>query len=444
MQQYNSVSRVAGATMIGTAIEYFDNYIYAMAAVLVFNYQFFYSADPMSNQLAALSTLALTFIARPLGAALFGHFGDRIGRKKTFMMSLLLMGISTVTIGLLPTYQDIGIWATIGLCLCRIGQGIGLGGEWGGAALVAIENAPQGKRGWFGTFPQLGAPIGLLAANSVFLLITYCFGEQALIDWAWRIPFLSSVILIAIGIYVRLKLTETPIFLTALETGKTHRIPAIEVFTTHFKPFMLGMLLSVAGYVLFYIMIAFSQIYAKSAPVLSEAGYMTGLGISPKIFTALLMCSAFSLAVTIILSGIYIDRIGRRIWLIWTTWGVVAFGFALPLFLENASSVGLFWFLIIGMGLIGMGYGPLASFLPELFPTGARYSGASLAYNCAGILGASVATLITLQLNANYGLSAVGFYLAFNGGLSLLALWVTQETQQVSLCADICAEQENA
>ncbi|MGX2970209.1 MFS transporter [Ursidibacter sp. B-7004-1] len=429
----NSPQKVATATMVGTAIEYFDNYIYAMAAVLVFNQQFFSSDDPMTGQLAALSTLALTFIARPLGAAIFGHFGDRIGRKKTFMMSLLLMGVSTVIIGLLPTYESIGIWATIGLCLCRIGQGIGLGGEWGGAALVAIENAPQGKRGWYGIFPQLGAPIGLLAANGIFLLIVALFGEQALLEWAWRIPFLSSVVLIAIGIYVRLKLTETPVFLNAMETKQPHKIPMLSVFTTYFKPFFLGMMLSVAGYVLFYIMIAFSQIYAKSAPVLSEAGYAMGLGISAKTFTTLLMCSAFSLAITIALSGVYIDKIGRRLWLIIATWGVVLLGATLPLFLENGTTQSLFWFLMIGMGLIGMGYGPLASFLPELFPTSARYSGASLAYNCAGILGASVATLITLKLNANYGLKAVGLYLAVNGIISLLALYWVKETKDVDL-----------
>ncbi|SPX41728.1 metabolite transport protein [Haemophilus influenzae] len=194
------------------------------------------------------------------------------------------MGISTVVIGLLPTYDSIGIWATILLCLCRIGQGIGLGGEWGGAALVAVENAPEGKRGWYGTFPQLGAPLGLLLANGVFLGITAIFGQEAMTEWAWRIPFLSSVILVAIGLYVRLKLTEAPIFLAALNKPQPKRLPMLEVVTTHFKPFFLGMLVCIAGYVLFYIMIAFSQIYAKSAPTVSEAGYAMGLGLSPQIF----------------------------------------------------------------------------------------------------------------------------------------------------------------
>lgn len=360
---------------------------------------------------------------------MFGHFGDRFGRKNTFVMSLLLMGVSTVVIGLLPTYDSIGIWATILLCLCRIGQGIGLGGEWGGAALVAVENAPEGKRGWYGTFPQLGAPLGLLLANGVFLGITAIFGQEAMAEWAWRIPFLSSIILVAIGLYVRLKLTEAPIFLAALNKPKPKRLPMWEVFTTHFKPFFLGMLICIAGYVLFYIMIAFSQIYAKSAPTVSEAGYAMGLGFSPQIFTALLMASAVSLAITIAVSGKYIDKIGRRIWLIWTTVGVAIFGLSLPLFLENGTTTSLFWFLFIGMGLIGMGYGPLASFLPELFPTHARYSGASLTYNIAGLFGASVAAIIALPLNAHYGLKGVGIYLTLNAVLSLVGLWFISETK---------------
>lgn len=429
----NSLKRVAMATMIGTAIEYFDNYIYTMAAVLVFNHQFFHAADPLSGQIAALSTLALTFIARPLGAVLFGHFGDRLGRKNTFVMSLLVMGISTVVIGLLPTYDSIGIWATILLCLCRIGQGIGLGGEWGGAALVAIENAPEGKRGWYGTFPQLGAPLGLLLANGVFLLITTLFGQAAMTDWAWRIPFLSSFVLVAIGLYVRLKLTEATIFIAALNKPKPKALPMMEVIVTHFKPFFLGMLICIAGYVLFYIMIAFSQIYAKSAPTVSEAGYAMGLGFSPQIFTALLMCSAISLAITIAISGKYIDIVGRRIWLIWTTFSVAIFGLALPYFLDNGTTTSLFWFLMIGMGLIGMGYGPLASFLPELFPTHARYSGASLTYNISGLFGASVAAIIALPLNANYGLKGVGIYLTLNAVLSLTGLWFITETKDKHL-----------
>ena len=203
-QLRNDPLKVALASMVGTAIEFFDYYIYAAAAVLVFNTQFFHSGDPLSDDLLSLSTLALAFFARPIGSALFGHFGDKIGRKKT----LVLMGGSTVVIGLLPTYSQIGIWAPILLCICRVGQGIGLGGEWGGAALVATENAPEGKRAWYGTFPQLGAPIGLFVANATFFLVSYFWGQQALVEWAWRIPFVSSLALVLVGLYVRLTLHE--------------------------------------------------------------------------------------------------------------------------------------------------------------------------------------------------------------------------------------------
>lgn len=219
-QLRNDPFKVALASMVGTAIEFFDYYIYAAAAVLVFNTQFFHSGDPLSDDLLSLSTLALAFFARPIGSALFGHFGDKIGRKKTLVASLVLMGGSTVIIGLLPTYSQIGIWAPILLCICRVGQGIGLGGEWGGAALVATENAPEGKRAWYGTFPQLGAPIGLFVANATFFLVSYFWGQQALVEWAWRIPFISSLALVLVGLYVRLTLHESHVFIEAEEKGK--------------------------------------------------------------------------------------------------------------------------------------------------------------------------------------------------------------------------------
>ena len=218
-QLRNDPLKVALASMVGTAIEFFDYYIYAAAAVLVFNTQFFHSGDPLSDDLLSLSTLALAFFARPIGSALFGHFGDKIGRKKTLVASLVLMGGSTVVIGLLPTYSQIGIWAPILLCICRVGQGIGLGGEWGGAALVATENAPEGKRAWYGTFPQLGAPIGLFVANATFFLVSYFWGQQALVEWAWRIPFISSLALVLVGLYVRLTLHESHVFIEAEEKG---------------------------------------------------------------------------------------------------------------------------------------------------------------------------------------------------------------------------------
>lgn len=432
-QLRNDPFKVALASMVGTAIEFFDYYIYAAAAVLVFNTQFFHSGDPLSDDLLSLSTLALAFFARPIGSALFGHFGDKIGRKKTLVASLVLMGGSTVVIGLLPTYSQIGIWAPILLCICRVGQGIGLGGEWGGAALVATENAPEGKRAWYGTFPQLGAPIGLFVANATFFLVSYFWGQQALVEWAWRIPFISSLALVLVGLYVRLTLHESHVFIEAEEKGKKLKAPVSMVFTKHFKPMVIGTFIMVATYSLFYIMTAFAQAYSRTPATLSEAGYPMGLGIPANTFTGLLLMSAIVFAIFISISGLYADKIGRRKWLIWTTVSILIFALCMPLFLGNGTPASVFAFLVIGMALMGMTFGPMAALLPELFPTEVRYSGASLAYNIASIIGATIAAMISLKINALYGLMGVGIYLAINAFLTLLALLASKETKNVDL-----------
>lgn len=432
-QLRNDPLKVALASMVGTAIEFFDYYIYAAAAVLVFNTQFFHSGDPLSDDLLSLSTLALAFFARPIGSALFGHFGDKIGRKKTLVASLVLMGGSTVVIGLLPTYSEIGIWAPILLCICRVGQGIGLGGEWGGAALVATENAPEGKRAWYGTFPQLGAPIGLFVANATFFLVSYFWGQQALVEWAWRIPFISSLALVLVGLYVRLTLHESHVFVEAEEKGKKLKAPVSVVFTKHFKPMVIGTFIMVATYSLFYIMTAFAQAYSRTPATLSEAGYPMGLGIPANTFTGLLLMSAIVFAIFISISGLYADKIGRRKWLIWTTVSILIFALCMPLFLGNGTPASVFAFLVIGMALMGMTFGPMAALLPELFPTEVRYSGASLAYNIASIIGATIAAMISLKINALYGLMGVGIYLAINAFLTLLALLASKETKNVDL-----------
>ena len=432
-QLRNDPFKVALASMVGTAIEFFDYYIYAAAAVLVFNTQFFHSGDPLSDDLLSLSTLALAFFARPIGSALFGHFGDKIGRKKTLVASLVLMGGSTVVIGLLPTYSQIGIWAPILLCICRVGQGIGLGGEWGGAALVATENAPEGKRAWYGTFPQLGAPIGLFVANATFFLVSYFWGQQALVEWAWRIPFVSSLALVLVGLYVRLTLHESHVFVEAEEKGKKLKAPVSVVFTKHFKPMVIGTFIMVATYSLFYIMTAFAQAYSRTPATLSEVGYPMGLGIPANTFTGLLLMSAIVFAIFISISGLYADKIGRRKWLIWTTVSILIFALCMPLFLGNGTPASVFAFLVIGMALMGMTFGPMAALLPELFPTEVRYSGASLAYNIASIIGATIAAMISLKINALYGLMGVGIYLAINAFLTLLALLASKETKNVDL-----------
>lgn len=429
----NNPYKVAIAAMVGTAIEFYDYYIYAAAAVLVFNTQFFDKSDPKVATILSLSTLALAFFARPIGSALFGHFGDKIGRKKTLVASLLTMGLSTVGIGLLPNYNDIGIAAPLLLCLCRVGQGIGLGGEWGGAALVATENAPEGKRAWFGTFPQLGAPIGLLMANGVFFAISAAIGHEQMVAWGWRIPFIASLVLVFVGLWMRLSMHESHVYREAEAEGKTKAAPVREVFARHWKPVLQGTFIMVATYVLFYIMTAFAQVYSKASAELSEFGHPQGLGIPANTFTGFLMISAVVFGIAISFSGIWADKIGRRRFLIWVTAAILVLGLAMPLFLTNGTPASVFAFLMIGMLLMGLTFGPMAALLPELFPTEVRYSGASLAYNFSAIVGASVATLVAIKLNEHYGIAGVGIYLAANCVLTLIALISTHETKDVDL-----------
>lgn len=429
----NNPYKVAIASMVGTAIEFYDYYIYAAAAVLVFSTQFFPKTDETAGTLLSLSTLALAFFARPIGSALFGHFGDKIGRKKTLVASLLTMGLSTVAIGLLPNYDAIGIWAPLLLCIFRFGQGLGLGGEWGGAALVATENAPEGKRAWFGTFPQLGAPIGLFLANGVFFVISAIIGHEQLVQWGWRIPFLASLALVAVGLWMRMTLHESHVYKEAETQGKTKDAPVKEVMTKHIKPILQGTFIMAATYVLFYIMTAFVQVYSKKPVKLSAFGHPEGLGIPANTFTGFLLLGAIIFGIFVSLSGVYADKMGRRRFLMWVTSAILVFGLAMPLFLTNGTPSSVLAFLVVGMALMGMTFGPMAALLPELFPTEVRYSGASLAYNFAAIVGASVATLVAIWLNEHYGILGVGVYLALNCVLSLVALFSTHETKDIDL-----------
>lgn len=432
-QLRNNPYKVAIASMIGTAIEFYDYYIYATAAVLVFSTQFFPKSDGHASMLLSLSTLALAFFARPIGSALFGHFGDKIGRKKTLVASLLTMGLSTVAIGLLPNYDSIGIWAPLLLCICRFGQGLGLGGEWGGAALVATENAPEGKRAWFGTFPQLGAPIGLLLANGVFFIIGQIIGTEALITWGWRIPFLLSLALVVIGLWMRMTLHESHVYREASAKGKTQSAPIKTVLTHYWKPIIQGTFIMTATYVLFYIMTAFVQVYSKSPVSLSEFGHPMGLGIPANTFIGFLMLGAVVFGIAVSLSGIYADKIGRRKFLLLVSSAILIFGLCMPLFLSNGTPSSVLAFLLIGMTLMGITFGPMAALLPELFPTEVRYSGASLAYNLAAIVGASVATLVALELNKHFGIIGVGIYLSINCLATIIALLTTKETKDLDL-----------
>jgi metabolite-proton symporter len=416
----NRPSQVLFASLIGTTIEFFDFYIYATAAVLVFPRLFFPKEDPASATLASLATFAIAFIARPFGSALFGHFGDRVGRKATLVAALLTMGISTVAIGLLPTYNKIGVAAPLLLALCRFGQGLGLGGEWGGAVLLAIENAPPGKRAWYGMFPQLGAPVGFLFSGGVFLILSKQLANDQFFAFGWRIPFLASAALVLIGLYVRLTITETPVFREALSRQERVKVPMFDVFRKFPLPLLVGILSSLATFVLFYLMTVFALSWATTA-----------LHYTRDKFLLIQLFGILFFAAFIPLSALLAEH-GRRRTLIWVTAAIAAFGLVLaPLF--TAGTIGATTMMVLGMTLMGMTYGPLGTVLSELFPTSVRYTGTSLTFNFAGIFGASLAPYIATWLAKTYGLQFVGYYLAAAATITLIGLLAIHETKDSNL-----------
>jgi metabolite-proton symporter len=410
-QGANSPGQVLFASLIGTTIEFFDFYIYGTAAVLVFPKLFFTSTDPTSATLQSLATFGLAFFARPVGSAVFGHFGDRIGRKATLVAALLTMGLSTVLIGVLPTYASIGVLAPALLALCRFGQGFGLGGEWGGAVLLAVENAPPGKRAWYGMFPQLGAPIGFLCSTAIFLLLTQNLSDADFLAWGWRVPFLASALLVFVGLYVRLRLTETPAFQRAVEKEERVRVPMLAVIKLYPGALVLGTFAATATFVVFYLMTVFSLSWGTSA-----------LGYTRQEFLILQMIGVLFFAITIPISALIADKRGRNPMLIAATLAIIVFGlFVEPLF-GSGSAAGVLVFLCVGLALMGLTYGPLGTALSELFPTNVRYTGASLTFNLAGIVGASAAPYLATWLAKQYGLASVGYYLSAAGTLTLIAL----------------------
>ena len=413
----NSAGTVLFASLIGTTIEFFDFYIYATAAVLVFPKLFFPATDATAATMQSLATFALAFFARPIGSAVFGHFGDRIGRKATLVAALLTMGISTVIIGVLPTYHTIGALAPVLLAMCRFGQGLGLGGEWGGAVLLATENAPPGKRAWYGMFPQLGAPLGFLLSGGTFLLLTQTMTDTQFFSYGWRIPFLASALLVIVGLYVRLKLTETPAFKKVLEKNERVKVPVLTVFRDHARALVLGTIIAIATFVLFYLMTVFTLNWGTTA-----------LGFSRKDFLILQLIAVLFFGLTIPISAVLADRCGRRETLIGVSAAIAIFGLMLAPLFGSGNTWVVAAFLVIGLGLMGMTYGPLGTMLSELFPAEVRYTGASLTFNLAGILGASLAPYVATWLAAHYGLKYVGYYLSASALLSLVALLLTAKT----------------
>ncbi len=422
----NSRGKVVVASLVGTAIEFFDFYIYATAAVIVFPHIFFPQGDATVATLQSLATFAIAFVARPIGSALFGHFGDRAGRKVTLVASLLTMGISTVLIGLLPGYETIGVFAPLLLALARFGQGLGLGGEWGGAALLATENAPAKKRALYGSFPQLGAPIGFFFANGTFLLLSWILTEQQFMEWGWRVPFILSAVLVLIGLYVRVSLHESPVFAKVQQAKAQVKVPIGTLLSKHMKATILGTFIMLATYTLFYIMTVYSMSYGTAAQP-------AGLGYSRNSFLWMLMVAVIGFGVMVPIAGILADRFGRRKTMITITALIIGFSLLFPHLLGSGEQWLVMSFLVLGLSIMGLTFGPMGALLPELFPTEVRYTGASFSYNMSSILGASVAPYIAAWLTATYGLYAVGWYLAAMASLTLLALLLTQETRNKSL-----------
>ena len=407
----NPTGRILLASMVGTTIEFFDFYIYATAAVLVFPKLFFPEADPTTATLQSLATFALAFFARPLGAALFGHFGDRKGRKATLVAALMTMGPSTVAIGLLPTYHTIGIAAPILLAVFRFGQGLGLGGEWGGAVLLATENAPPGKKAWFGMFPQLGAPLGFIFSSGTFFILGKTLTDQQFFRYGWRIPFIASAVLVWVGLYVRLRITETPDFLKVIEKNERVKVPVADVFVRHTRAIVLGTAASITTFLLFYLMTVFTLSWGVSALHYSKTSFLVAQIISMLFF-----------GLGIPLSAVLADRYGRGGILMLATAAIFVFGLFFSTLFVGGNLIMINIFLAIGMFLMGLTYGPLGTALAEIFPPAVRYTGSSLAFTLAGILGASLTPYLATTLANNYGLPAVGYYLSIAAAVTFAAL----------------------
>lgn len=440
----NTPGRVIAASLVGTTIEFYDFYVYATAAVLVFPKLFFPTTDSVTALIASFGVFGAAMVARPIGAIFYGHMGDKRGRKATLVASLMTMGIATFVIGFLPTYGQIGIAAPIFLLILRLTQGFAIGGEWSGAALVATENAPANKRALYGTFPQLGAPLGFIIANGLFLIINYALPHpsselmqsEAFLSWGWRIPFIFSAVMVIIGLWVRMKLVESKTFRDAQARGAIVKTPLADTLRHHFKAVVLGTFAMLATYVLFYLMTSFSLTYGTTASDASPAG----LGISYTDFVLMQIIGVIFFGVFTLLSGPMADSLGRRKLLIWVTAVIIAFGAAFPLFLHATASVVLVEvFMILGFTLMGFTFGPMGALLPEMFPTNVRYTGSAIAYNVSSILGAALAPIIAVALWSAAGGSTwlVGVYLAGASVLTLIALLVTKETKDIDYDGDL-------
>ena len=429
----DSVKTVIAASMVGTAIEFYDFYAYGTAAANYFPKVFFGdTTNPTVALLASLLTFAIAFIARPLGSLVFGHFGDRMGRKTTLVVSLLTMGVATFLIGCLPTYSQWGIVAVAALCLCRFVQGIGLGGEWSGAALVATENAPEDKRALYGSFPELGAPIGFFLSNGTYFLLETFNDDDAMLAWGWRVPFLLSAVLVLVGLVVRVQMEETPIFRMAHEQQKVVKSPMTGVFKKSWKVVIQASFLVAVTYTLFYTLATWSL--AWGTKTVEQGG--GNLGFTNREYLLMLMLAICVFAAFIVISCVNADKFGRKRVIVISSCCLVAFALLFP-FLLDPSVVGQrnfaanLLFLCIGFALMGTAFGPIGAFLPELFDANVRYSGSGIGYNLAAIVGAAFVPTIATWLSHHWGVHSVGLYLGVMAVCCLVAVLSCKETKDV-------------
>ncbi len=407
--------RILFASLVGTSVEFYDFYIYATATALVFGPLFFPSQEPWLQQVAAYASFSVAFFARPLGGLVFGHFGDRLGRKSTLVASLMLMGASTVLIGCLPGHAMIGWVAPLLLCLLRFGQGLGLGGEWGGASLLAVEYAPKGWAYRYGSFPPLGAPVGFIAANGLFLLLGAFLTDDAFRDWGWRLPFLASAALVGLGLWVRLRIAETPAFVEAAEHAPPPQVPLGVLLRTHLGATLAGTLGTVACFALFYVATLFAIGFGTKT-----LGYPRAAFLGAELAAILLMALGIGVA------GWLADKRGATLVLALGCIAMVPLGLAMPVLLVPGSLLAVFVWLAAGLFVMGFVYGPLGGWLPSLFPAQVRYTGVSVTFNLGGILGGGLTPLIAQTLVERGGIGMVGWYLAGAAGLSLIGLLLTR------------------
>jgi metabolite-proton symporter len=422
-----SLARIVSASLVGTTIEWYDFFLYGSAAALVFNTVFFPTADPMTGTLLAFSTYAIGFAARPLGGLVFGHFGDKVGRKKLLVISLLLMGVATFAIGLLPTYASVGAAAPLLLTFLRLVQGFALGGEWGGAVLIVSEHGGAKRRGFWASWPQCGAPGGNLLAVGVLAILAATQSDEAFLAWGWRIPFLLSAILVVIGLWIRLSVSESPVFLEAQrkaeERGTVEKAPIVQVFKHSWREVLVAMGARMAENVSYYILTAFILVYIVQALELPKS---TGLN-------AVLIGSAIHF-VTIPLWGALSDKVGRRAVYLFGATGMAVWGFAFFALLDTKSFPVMVLAVTVGLVLHGAMYGPQAAFFSELFGTRVRYSGASIGYQLASIAAGAVAPLIAVALLDAWGSTvAVSLYLLAMCVITVAAVLLARETRGASL-----------